>query len=208
MAETRTFVRLPADGTGKMLKARQLSEAGQTVLEQAMFLGALDTYFAWTGGIAPANAKHMLSIWNANSSAQILRLRGLWVVNLSLTAVTGVGMRWDLKWITAAPTGGTTVTPNKADSTSPALANVTCMHGATGGATAGDTLWSVGIHNDEIPLTGIQPEDPFLHLIPKQILDLMPITINPNEGVDVVCATSTTVGTLGLLAAFSVQATA
>lgn len=208
MADTRTYIQLPTDSTGKKARARSRSENSQTVLEQAVFLGELATYFAWTTGIAPASAKHMLSVWNANGSAQILRLRALMVVNLALTAVTGVGMQWDIKRITSAPTGGTTVTPNKADSNSPALSNVTCMYGATGGAAAGNTLWSVGLHNDEIPLTGIQTNDPFIQLMPKQLLDIQPIVINPNDGISVVCATSTTVGTQGLLAVFSVEPTA
>jgi len=67
-----------------------------------MFLPELDTHFAWTGGIAPAQNKHMISLWNANGAAQILRMRGLYVVNLALVAVTGVGVQLDLKRITSA----------------------------------------------------------------------------------------------------------
>lgn len=191
-----SFVRLPADGTGKRLRHRERVIGVETVYEQAVFQGSMPTYSVWSGPQAFAANKHFLTLFNTSTSP--IRVRKLFLQNLQLTAITGVGVNFRVGRLTSAPTGGSAVTPVKSDSADPGITGLTALAGAT--ATITDPLFDWATHNDEVApanvaaivlgMMSILPEGP----------EIKELTLRQNEGITVQNLTSTTVGSHGVLA--------
>ena len=109
-----TFIALPPDSTGKKLRTRSKVIGGQTVHEQAVYQTALPTFYILADAVAFAANKHHLSIMNTAGSGKLLSVKKLFHINLSLGAVTGVALRFDVKRATAV-SGGTAITPQSCD---------------------------------------------------------------------------------------------
>ena len=143
---TEAIVRVPPDSTGARLRMRSRIIGGETVMEQAVFQGALPTYYAVADTVAFATNKHHISIFNSSAS-QIIAIRKLFAINLQLSAVTGVTLRFNAHR-TTAQSGGTAITPVSADTNNGALSGVTVATGAT--CTNGGLLYPFTTSNDEI----------------------------------------------------------
>lgn len=199
-----TFVQLPPDSTGKKLRTRDKVIGANTVHEQAVFQSALPTFYAVADAVAFAANKHHIAVMNAAGSGKMVNIRKLYHINLSLAAVTGVALRFDVKKATAV-SAGTAITPVSCDTDDTLPAGITVATGAT--VTEGALLYPVTTQNDEITaantavanylaaMTNLQPEG----------AEIKEFRLRPGEGLTVKQITSTTVGTFGWLLVFTVD---
>lgn len=94
-----------------------------------------DTYTVIASGVAlptvSASSKSMLSIMNGAGSGKTIKIYRVRLANNQTTGVTGILYRMEL-WRLTAASGGTTLTPQKMDSTYGAVpAQIVCATGAT-----------------------------------------------------------------------------
>lgn len=193
-----SYVQLPVDSTGSKLRTRTRTVGASTVHEQSIWNSANPTWHIWTGSLACAQNKLFLCF--LNTGAQVFKLRKLFLVNTALAAVTGVGVQFDFKRITAI-VGGTTITPQIMDSTDTAIASVTCVNTATS-ATEGAVLFPWYTNNDEIGVTNAffaSQIQALMNLVPEGV-EVKEPTFNQNEGFAVKQITSSAVGSYGVLA--------
>lgn len=201
----RTFTQVPPDSTGDKLAMRTRTKGADNVLEQSVYIGEEETYSVLADAVAFAANKHHIAIHNATGSGVTVRIHKILPINLSLTAVTGVGVRFEVRRTASTPSAGTALTPEKFDSSNAALpAGVTVRTGAT--ITDGTLLYPIALNNDEIPLTllntNLQQRNIFFDDIKTQ-----PFVLRENEGITVKQPTSTTVGSFAWLIIFSVAET-
>ena len=202
MAET--FIQLPPDSTGKKLRTRDKLIGGQTVHEQAVYQTALPTFYVLADAVAFAANKHHLSIMNAAGSGKLVSIKKLFHINLSLGAVTGVALRFDIKRATAV-SAGTAITPQSCDTDDVFPAGITINTNGT--VTEGALLYPVTTQNDEITaantavanylamMINLQPESP----------ELKEFRLRPGEGFTVKQITSSTVGSFAWFAVITVD---
>ena len=202
MAET--FIQLPPDSTGKKLRTRDKLIGGQTVHEQAVYQTALPTFYVLADAVAFAANKHHLSIMNSAGSGKMVSIKKLFHINLSLGAVTGVALRFDIKRATAV-SAGTAITPQSCDTDDVFPAGITINTNGT--VTEGALLYPVTTQNDEITaantavanylamMINLQPESP----------ELKEFRLRPGEGFTVKQITSSTVGSFAWFAVITVD---
>jgi hypothetical protein len=198
-----TFLQVPPDSTGQKLRMRARVVGADTLLEQAVFSGALPTYYATADNVAFANGKTHLSIMNAAGSGVLVAIRKLFVINLSIAAVVGAALRFDARRITAH-SGGTAVTPVKADTANTNLpAQVTVLTGATVTAptllypfittTEEETATAALSKNMYQAMTNLQPEG----------LEIQELRLREGEGFALTQITNATVGSYAWFAVFT-----
>lgn len=199
-----SYLQLPADGAGKKLRTRTRVQGPDTVHEQAVFEGASPTYYIWVTPMATAQNKYLLAL--LNTGTQVVRVKKLFLINAALTAVTGVGMQYDVKR-SSTITGGTAVTPNPADTADGAVSGLTCVHSPTS-VTEGVLLYSWFTNNDEVGATNAFPSNYLQALgnIQPEGPEIRELTLRQNEGCTVKQITSTAVGIYGVLAVITVEA--
>lgn len=158
--------------------------------------------------VAVANTVHW-DLFNADAALVVRVLSILQIPNIT-TAVTGVVFDWLLERTTAVGTGGTTITPWRADLNDAALdADITCRSKPTGGATAGEDLRRYSISSEETNAATIQ-------LASQGGLELVPpchwpinmgkgIVLRQNTGLRCVQETNSNAGNTGWLITFSVE---
>jgi hypothetical protein len=203
MAES--FTQVPPNSTGNKMRTRSRVIGADTVHEQAVFNAAMPTYYALADAVAFAANKHHISIFNASGSNQLVAIRKLFHINLSLATVTGVALRFDARRSTAQ-TGGTAITPISADTTNPTLANVTVATGAT--VTNGGLLYPITTQNDELTAANTAIANYLMQLgnLAIEGVESQELRLRPNEGFTVQQITSTTVGSFAWLMVFTVEA--
>jgi hypothetical protein len=84
------YIQVPPDSTGKKLNARYRAIEGGAGYEQYVAWHGLPTYYCLASGVALAQNKHLFSIYNDAGSGYLIRIPRLSVVNMSLTAHTGL----------------------------------------------------------------------------------------------------------------------
>lgn len=201
-----SFTQVPPNSTGNKMRTRSRVIGSDTVHEQAVFQGAMPTYYAVADAVAFAANKHMISLYNAAGSGKLVVLKKLYLINVQLTAVTGVAVRQDVKRFTAVHTGGTTVTPTTCDSTNPALpAGVTCKTGAT--VTDLSLLFPLAFANDEVGATQAFPSVQLqagINWLPEGA-EVQEVRLREGEGVTVKNITSTVVGSFAYMLVFTID---
>lgn len=196
------YIQVPPDSTGKKMNARYRAIEGGAGYEQYVAIHGLPTYYCLAPSVALAQNKHLLSIYNDAGSGYLIRIPRLSIVNMSLTTIYGVGVELDFMR-TTSQSGGTVITPQKADTADANLAaGIHIAAGATIGE--GDWLWPMTINNDEIPLTGNAAPLSEFNLIPRG-LDIKPLCIRPGEGFSIKQITNTAVGLWSVLAVITVE---
>jgi hypothetical protein len=204
-----TITQIPPDSTGDKLQMMNRKEGADDVLLQGVHLDHAQnpSYIAWADSSAVgafATDKKHISILNAAASGKLITIHDIRYVNLALTAVSGVGVRFDIKRITAH-SAGTSITTEKLDTNFPSLpAGVTVRAAST--VTEGNTLWAIAVNNDEIPLTGINHNFAGTSILPA-LADprVGKLTFREGEGLCVRQITSSVVGTFGWIIIFSAQ---
>jgi hypothetical protein len=113
--------------------------------------GTVPTWIVYTANqvnVAAARTTHF-DLFNASGSGTILTVRAAYIIP-TLTAVTGVGLTWEIIRTSAVGTGGTTLTPRPYDTAnSPLPAQVTARSKPTGGATTNYILAPVNSSSEE-----------------------------------------------------------
>ena len=199
-----TFIQLPPDSTGKQLRTRTKTILGQTVHEQAVYQTALPTFFALADNVALAANKHHLSIFNGPATGKMVTIRKLYQINLALSTVTGVALRFDMRR-TTAQSAGTAITPISADTDDVLPANISVATGAT--VTNGGLLFPFTTQSDEIAAanTAVANYLTQYNNLMLESAEIKELRLRPNEGFTVQQLTSSTVGTFGWLMAFTVD---
>lgn len=200
-----SFTQVPPDSTGDKLFMRERIRGSDTVLEQGVFIGEGPTYSAWANDVAPAASKHMLTLFNGAGSGVVVKLHALRAYLLQIAAVTGVTLRWDVLKASAS-SAGTVITPDKWDSANAAIpAAVVARTGAT--VTVGNRLAGMIVSGEEhttaLPMRMAEGID----LMPFNLIKGNPLTLREGEGITIQNVTSSTVGTFGLLAVFTIEPT-
>ena len=188
-------------------RQRSRVRGSDVVQEQAVFMHQADTWLALADAIAPAANAYPISILNATGSGKVVQLLELRYIPLALTAVTGVGVRFEVHLGITAHSAGTAITPRAFDSTQTALpAQVTVRTGGT--ITGGTLLYPFAINNDEIPLTLINHDMAGLNVLPAlRDSRAVPLTLRPGEGLGIKQITSSTVGSFGWMCVFTIEDT-
>jgi hypothetical protein len=169
-------------------------------------VGELDSFVASTGNTAHVAAARttLMDLFNATGSGAIIRVRGLYLIP-TLAAVTGVGLTYEAIRTSAVGTGGTTVTPRPFDTGDAALsANVTARLKPTGGATTSATLLFInGTSEETIPYASSASVTNHIPLGGTPYFK--PITLREGEGLKVDQTTSSAVGSVNVVMAFTVE---
>lgn len=201
-----SYTQVPPNSTGNKMRTRSRVVGADTVHEQAVFNGALPTYYALADAVAFAANKHMISIHNATGSGKMVVLKKLFLINNQIATATGVMLRQELKRFTAAPTGGTAITPVACDTTNPTLpAGVTCKTGAT--VTDVTLLFPMTFNNDEVGATQAFPSTALqagINWLPEG-QEVQEVRLREGEGITVKNITNTTVGSFAYLIVFTVD---
>ena len=168
--------------------------------------GSAECFIVDTGlsaNVAAARTTHF-DLFNAVGSGITLEIHGVFILP-SLTAVTGVGLTWELIRTSAVGSGGTALTPRPLDSTNTALsASVTARSKPTGGATTDVVLTYMQSSSEETsPYAGMASI--LNHLTFASSPDVQTLTINPGEGIKIDQTLSSSVGTTNIRIAFSVK---
>jgi hypothetical protein len=200
-----SYTQVPPDSTGDKLVMRERIRGADTVLEQGVYIGEAPTYSAWANDVAPAASKHMLTLFNASASGVVVKVLALRAYLLQTAAVTGAVLRWDVLKASAS-SAGTTITPEKWDSGATALpAEVTVRTGGT--VTSGNRLAGMIVSGEEHTTALPQRLAEGVDLMPFGLLKGNPFTLREGQGITVQNVTSSVVGTFGVIAVFSVEAT-
>lgn len=188
------------------MRTRTRTQGADTVHEQAVFTAAMPTYYALADAVAFAANKHHIAIFNQAGSNQVISIKKIFHINLSLAAVTGVAVRFDVKKASAV-SAGTAITAQSMDSTDAALANVVISTGAT--VTEGALLYPVTTQNDEITAANTAIANYLMQYgnLALESPEMKELRLNPGEGFTVKQITSTTVGSFAWLVAFTVEST-
>ncbi len=155
------------------------------------------TISVFTGPVAFAQNKYHLTVFNPVDSGIAIKLHRLIGYNLQLTAVTGVGVQFDMKWCDTV-VGGTVITPKPYDrSDGIAVVSFTAVTGATSVANE-DLLYSFAFNNDEIPLTNANANgNNRIDVFTSNQVDLQHGTLRPGQGITLKQITNSVVGTYG-----------
>jgi hypothetical protein len=199
----KAFTQVPPDSTGDKLRMRSMVDGADTVNDQGVFIAALPSYLAVADAIVPAANKHFISLFNNSGTNQTVYLQSLKLVNLSIAAVTGVMLRFEVRR-TTAQSAGTAVTPVLLDTRNPALSGILCATGAT--ITDGALLKPVIRNSDEhtAAVGNVYPLIEELNLL-EQNDGGQSYTLRPGEGITLKQVTSSTVGSFAALLKFSVE---
>jgi len=200
------FTQVPPNSTGNKMRTRSRVIGADTVHEQAVFQGALPTYYALADNVAFAANKQMISIHNAAGSGKLVVIKKLYLINLALAAVTGVAVRQDVKRFSAVHTAGTAVVPVACDSNNPAIpAAITVKTGAT--LTDVTLLFPLTFANDEVGATQAFPSVQLqagINWFPEGS-EVQEIRLREGEGITVKNITSTTVGSFAYMLVFTLD---
>ncbi len=162
----------------------------------------LNTFSACADAVVPALDKHHISIFNPAGSEYVLRLRKLFLTNLQLSAVTGVGMRFDMRRITGLSVG-TDITPRAHDTAYTALpSGLLVKTGGTG--VDGSLIAPLTVNNDEIALTGVAYDYQSINWLPEGE-GMQHLSLRAGEGFSVRQITTSTVGSFGWLLIFTAE---
>jgi hypothetical protein len=150
-----------------------------------------------------ATSTVFLDLWNATGSGVVVRVLGLYIIP-SLTAVTGVGMTWQIGRTSAIGTGGTASTPRPYDTTNGTLnASITSRTKPTGGATMNYNLFPVNSTSEET-LT-VASFASLFNNIPIVTPFQQALVIRENEGMRVEQTTNSAVGSTTITAVFTLE---
>lgn len=203
MAESYTQV--PPNSTGNKLRTRTRTIGANEVHEQGVFTAALPSYYAIADAVALAQNKHHIGLFNGSGSGVVVAVKKLFQINLSLSAVTGVALRFDIKR-TTAQSSGTAITPVTMDTDNPSLpAQVVCATNPT--ITESSLLFPFTTSSDEVTAANTAVAN-FLTQYNNLILEspeMQELRLREGQGITVKQITSSTVGSFAWLIAFTVE---
>lgn len=201
-----SYTQVPPNSTGNKLRTRTRVIGADTVHEQAVFTGAMPTYYALADAVALAANKHHISIFNGSGSSSLVSIKKLFQINLSLAAVTGVPLRFDMKR-TTAQSAGTAITPATMDTNNPSLpAQITVNTNGT--ITESTLLYPFVTQSDEVTAANTAVANYLTQYgnLMLESMEMQEVRLREGQGFTVKQVTSSTVGSFAWLMAFTVEA--
>lgn len=176
-------------------------------------MAALETWRANYSSIAIASNRSLFSIYNGAASATTIKVWRIWASNRQTASVTGLVINVHLLRFTAAPSGGTAITPVKYDSGNAALdANVSVLYNSTITLPTPIVLFGrVILSTDEYGIGSIG-SDAWGFMSPLGLIwdcgygsngTIQPITLNAGEGLDLRNVRTSAVGTYSMSMEFT-----
>jgi hypothetical protein len=203
MAES--FTQVPPNSTGNKMRTRMRTIGADDVHEQAIFTAALPTYYALADAVALAANKHHIAIFNGAGSGKVIQIKKLFQINLSLSAVTGVALRFDVKK-TTAHSAGTAITAQTMDSNNPSIP-AQVLIGTNNTITEGALLYPYITQSDEVTAANTAVSN-YLTQYGNLILEsteMQEVRLREGQGLTVKQITSSTVGSFAWLMAFTMD---
>lgn len=203
---SNAFVQVPPNSTGNKLQMRRYLRGADLVESQGVYFDGLPTYAVINDASAVLTNKYHLYVGNNSGSNQTMHLIGLNVINLSVAAVTGVALRFDLRRVIGAPTQ-TALTPFSFNSADPALAGVTAGHTVTAGLTDAQIIRPFVLSSDEhtAAATNIQQLVDQTNYMQLPHPFARPYALRPGEAIAIKQPTTGTVGSFAFLLTFAVE---
>lgn len=198
-----TFVQLPPDSTGKKLRTRTKTILGETVHEQAVYQTGLPAFYAVADSVSLAANKHHISIFNGTADKMVI-VRKLYQINLQLTSVTGVALRFSA-FRSTAQSAGTAITPVAADLDDTLPAGVSVVTNGT--VTNGGLLFPYVTTSDEMTAanTAVANYMTQYNNLLLESNEMKELRLRPSQGFTIQQITSSTVGSFAWLMAFTVD---
>ena len=199
-----SFSRIPPDSTGNRIRTRTKVQAAETVHEQAVFLGTLDTFYALADTVTFANNKFHITVMNTAGSGKLVQIRDVRAINIQTASVAGVACRFDFKRISAA-SGGTSITVQPVDSDAPLPAGIEARTGNS--ATEGPLLYPRVFQTDEVSGANTHVSSYLTQLFSQaaRVEDAKDLVLREGQGFTVKQVTSTVVGTYAWQVVFTVE---
>jgi hypothetical protein len=201
-----SYIQVPPNSTGSKVRTRSRVIGANTVHEQAVYQAALPTYYALADAVTNAQNKQVISILNGAGSGKVVALKKLFIINTQLSTVTGVAVRSDVKRATAH-SGGSTITPQPADSLNAALPAQITVRSAATSVTEGALLFPLTYTNDEVGATQAFPTAQLmagLNWFPEGA-EVQEVRLREGEGLTVKQITNSTVGQFAWFIVFTVD---
>jgi hypothetical protein len=177
--------------------------------ESGILYGSEMVYVYSTGNsanVAAARTTHV-DLFNATGSGVVVEVWAIYIIP-TLTAVTGVGLTWEIAWSSTVGSGGTTKAATLMDQANTAVgANVTCRSKPTGGSTIGSVITYPNTSSEET--SGYATQASMINHLdwlgggggPMQ-----PLTIRENQGMKVDQTTSSNVGSTNIILVTTIHA--
>jgi hypothetical protein len=202
----RTFTQVPPDSTGDKLAMRSYPAGADTLHSQGVHFDGVPTHGVLIDASAVATNKYHLYLGNNAGSNQTVFLTSLYIINLSIAAVTGVAIRLDLRRVTGTPVM-TSATPFPFNSADPALAGVTAGHTVTSGLTDSTILRPMMLTTDEHLATSgnVQQLVDMINRLPVANDQERCYALRPGEAIAIKQPTTATVGSFAFLMHFAVE---
>jgi hypothetical protein len=169
----------------------------------------LPNFFFYSGDVVVGNNKSMASIVNESGSGKKVCIRKIRLINITTSAVTGTVVELELRRITSH-TGGTTITPEKADTLDTLPSQITNRVGATVSGESATIFASWHKSADDwgsgtLDMEGMQAI--IDNVIPAYTSngEQKPITLREGEGITIKCATNTTAGIFEIQMEYTVE---
>jgi hypothetical protein len=195
-----SFVQVAPDSTGKRLRTLTRTVGGVEVHDQFVVMAGTPTYYFQTPASAVAQNRVYIDIFNAAGSPNIFYVRKVFI-QLHYAAVTGVANVFEIRRTSTVGTGGTAMTPVKADTTDANLpAQLTARSASTGGATSAAVMCFVPLTAEETSTVGATSWA--INAMPEGN-ETKDMNLNPGEGLSVVHTSNTTVGTYSVFVVLS-----
>ncbi len=205
-----SFTQVPPNSSGNKMRTRTRLIGADTVHEQAVWTAAMPTYYALADAVVFAANKYHIVLGNNSGSNQVISIKKIFHINLSLAAVTGVALRFDARRLTLASlSGGSSITPVATDTTDPALSGVTAYAGATGGVTDGSLLYPITTQNDELTAANTAIANYLMQFgnLALESPEMKELRLQPGEAFGIKQITNSVVGSFAWLVAFTVEST-
>ena len=152
-------------------------------------------FFVFADAVAFAQNKHLITLFNPAANTTVLRLHRLIGYNQTYNAVTGIGLRMEVKRCDTI-VGGTALTVKAYDTSR--LAQLEAITATTGSTVSNeDLMYAFAMHNDEIPLTSAGLGATRIDVFTSDQDDLEHGLLRPGQGITLKQITASTVGTYG-----------
>ncbi len=164
------------------------------------YLNLYATYGALVDNTAAANAKYHAYLRNDVESGRRLFLLGLKIINVGITAVTGVAARFDFLRTTGNPTGGVAGQLFSFDSSTPSITTGTTFLTNPTALVDAQILQPIVLSTDEhvAAATNIQQLVNMIDYLKTPHAFARPLVLNPGEAVALKQVTNTVVGSFAV----------
>lgn len=171
------------------------------------------SFIAVYDAIQPGNNKYMATLFNASATRRVIVHR-IWYYQWTTSAVTGVGLQMELRYLTAR-TAGTSVTPLALDDGDTLSGSITADHASTsvtemtGGlvrrflvsSEEAKTTAAQTLNTDTLPVADWYGNDG--HLVWSKKDGVKGLVLRQNRGISLKCITNSTVGAVSFVIEFS-----